>query len=387
MGGCLKVLGDGQIWDVRGISAAALDKTFEDLFSGRALGGMAFGFDQECPSGKKIFSRFKEKGKITGFSVTKALLSSNKEAVKKANGLIDKLAENGALGIEILVKGRGIKKNWPDNKRNCWKGLNKVIIGGGVSEGLTGKILISSIRKHLLKRGVSGIEVCQAKFPGKEAGFLGAIINFLFIEKPSQNRKAGIAAIKAGIGVDLGREDIGVGISMVHFRKGEILRRGGKHWFYNGSLKTPFRSYRRRFLDSREDYARAEKEKGIKIREAILSRIADLIFRAQKKMMAQGIDCSRHIGVAVPGEVSKDGYILNSTDYLPFFRKKDGFDFCGELKFLLEKKGLPGAEIKLVNDGIAAGIANIYFGVPKNTHGKFAFLGVGSGLGGCVGIM
>lgn len=385
MGRYLRILGDGQIWDVRGISTAAQSKTFEDLFSGRALGQMAFRYDQGCSPGKKIFSQFKEKGKITGFSVTKALLSNNKEAGEKAKAIIGSLAKNGALGIEVLVQGRGIKKNWTADKRDCWKGLNRVIIGGGVSEGLTGKILVNSIKKHLSERGFSKIGVYQAKFPGKEAGFLGAIINLF--EKISLGVKKSTPEIIAGIGVDLGREDIGVGLSELNPRRGEILKKKRKYWLFKDSLKTPYRSYLRRFLDSRNDYSQKEREKGVSIRIDILNVITDLILRAQAEAVKQGIVCSEYIGVAVPGGISKDGYIINSTDYLPFFRKKDGFNFSAELELLLKNKGLLEAKVELINDGIAAGIANIYFGFPKNNYGKFAFLGVGSGLGGCIGIM
>lgn len=49
------------------------------------------------------------------------------------------------------------------------------------------------------------------------------------------------------------------------------------------------------------------------------------------------------------------------------------------------KRGLSGYRIHIINDGIAAGIANAYFDFLKIKYGKFAFFGVGSGLGGCVG--
>jgi len=111
----LKILGDGQIWDLKGISPDARGKTFEDLFSGRALGQMAYDFNRHLPPQEKIPSRFKEKGKITGLSVTKALLSNNQNAKKTAKIILKDLAKNAALGITCLNIGKGTKKNWTAN--------------------------------------------------------------------------------------------------------------------------------------------------------------------------------------------------------------------------------------------------------------------------------
>ena len=54
----LKILGDGQIWNLRGISPEDRRKTFEDLFSGRALGQMAQVVTQQPPT-RGFFSPFK----------------------------------------------------------------------------------------------------------------------------------------------------------------------------------------------------------------------------------------------------------------------------------------------------------------------------------------
>lgn len=358
----LKILGNGQVWDLKGISVVNPQKTFEDLFSGRALAEMA--------QAKKVFCRFKEKGKVTGLSVTKALLSNNSAAKKQAKIAFATLARNGAQGIEVLTKGKGFKKNWSARERNYWKGIDIVVIGGGVSEGKTGRLLVSLIKKYLSQDGFSKIKVYQAKFPGKEAGVLGAVVNII--------NKKGLKA-NAGIGVDLGREDIGAGLL--------TLKQQNPFWLFNHSVKTPYKKYLQKFLDSRRDYTRAEHKSGRRIRSIILERIADLIIQAQKQAKKLGLACSNDIGVAVPGAPGPCGSILNSTDYLPFFRKKDGFNFSRSLAGLLRKKTLHNYQVYIINDGIAAGIANAYFSFSKRQRRKFAFLGVGSGLGGCAGIM
>ena len=197
----LKTLGDGQIWDLKGVSTHAPFETFEDLFSGRALGRMA-------REKRKVFSAFKEKGKITALSVTKALLSKNLKAKNTAKVLLEELAKNAVRGIEILSQGRGFKEDWTEKERNHWKNPDLVIIGGGVSKAETGRFLVSRIRKYLSQNGFSRLQIRQAKFPGKEAGFLGAVINI--IQKIcSAAKKRGLKVI-GGIGIDLGREEIGV---------------------------------------------------------------------------------------------------------------------------------------------------------------------------------
>jgi len=384
----LKILGDGQIWDVKGILSQASQKTFEDLFSGRALAQMA--------RQRKIFSAFKEKGKITGLSVTKALLSNNKQAKETAKVLLEDLAKNAVRGIAVLNTGRGFKKNWSNQERNYWRNLDFIIIGGGVSEGLTGRILVSLIKKYLSQEVLSDIKVSQAKFPGKEAGFLGAVINIIK-EICNQAKIKGMEVISA-IGLDLGREEIGVGLLAINANEMRILKQEKHYWLFKYAVKTPYRSYLKNFLDSRRDYTINERKLGERIRRAILEQIADLIIQAQNKTRKIGLACSENIGVAVPGSVSCDGYIIDSTDYLPFFRKQDGFNFAKSLEESLLKSGRGDYRIHIINDGIAAGIANIYFDLPrtcksvvrglsKAKRGKFAYLGVGSGLGGCVGVI
>jgi hypothetical protein len=374
----LQILGDGQIWDLKGISPLDAKLTFEDLFSGRALGEMA-------GKKKEVFRAFKVKNRITGLSVTKALRSNNQKAKKTARIVLEELAKNAASGIECLNKGKGFKNNWTARKKNYWQNLKFVIIGGGVSEGQTGKILVGLIKKYLSKSGLSNIGVYQGKFPGKEAGFLGAVINIIKVIR-QEAKKKGLESI-GGIGLDLGREEIGVGLVKINSGSGEIQKQRRNYWVFKSSTKTPERSYLKHFLDSRKGYTQSEKIKGARIRLLILELMAKLIIQAKNHAQKKGLSCSKNIGVAVPGSTTPEGYIKNSTDYLPFFRKQDGFNFAKNLKKVLAKRLLQDCRIYIINDGIAAGIANAYFDLSRVKKGKFAFFGVGSGLGGCAGQM
>jgi pyruvoyl-dependent arginine decarboxylase (PvlArgDC) len=344
---------------------------------------MANEFQRQYAKEKRIFSRFKEKGKITGLSVTRALLSNNPEAKKSAKILLENLAKNAALGIAALTQGKGYKENWSEQQKNYWRNLDFVFIGGGVSEGLTGKILVDSIKKYLPKKSLSDIKVYQAKFPGKEAGFLGAVINIVGAIRQEAKQKG--KKVIAAIGLDLGREEIGVGLLAINHKSGKIVRQRKNYWLFRQAVKTPDKSYLKVFLDSRRGYTRDQKVKGKQIRTEILRKMADLVIQAQNKAQKMGLRCAQNIAVAVPGSASPSGYILNSTDYLPFFKKQDGFNFARSLENSLAEKRLPGYRVHIVNDGIAAGIANAYFELSKIKSGKFAFLGAGSGLGGCVG--
>lgn len=380
-----KILGTGQIWDVKGILDSAKEKTFEDIFSGRALGEMARETLRN-PSNKKIFSKFKDKGKITGVSVTKALLSKNKRARGRALLLLSQLARNGTKGIEILTKGIGEKPGWPEEERNFWKDLDVIIIGGGVSENTTGDILVLLLKRYLSERGLGALKVYQARFPGKEAGFLGAVANIC--EPICKEAKKKKLKKVAAIGIDLGRDDIGVGLLKINSKKEDIVLNKREYCgVFHHSIKTPYSIQRKAFLDSRESYTKKDQKLGIRIRETILEKIANLVMLAKKKADDLGLETSRHIAVSIPG-CTLGKYIINSTDYLPFFRKKDGFNLAGSLEELLVGEDLKSYHVHIINDGIAAGIANVYFSSFKKAKGKkFAFFGVGSGLAGCVGII
>lgn len=378
----LEILGDGQVWDLRGISAGAPDKTFEDLFSGRALGEMARQLNQRLPQHKKVLSRFKEKGRITGLSVTRALLSRNKEAKKTAVSLLEQLAQNGASGITALTEGRGYKEKWLPRDKGCWKNLDSVIIGGGVSEGATGRLLVRLIKNYLWQDSRSDIRVYQARLAGKEAGFSGSVISILdrILREAKEKRLKAIGAI----GLDLGREEIGVGLVAIKpGTRNKILKSGKNYWLFRHSVKTACRKNLKIFLDSRRDYTLAERKAGVRCRGLILKQLTDLIMKALIQVRKLRLATSQNIAVAVPGSTTSDGYIINSTDYLPFFRKQDGFNFARALEGALYQRGLSSYRVHIVNDGIAAGVANIYFS--NLQRGKIAFLGVGSGLGGCVG--
>ncbi len=383
MGKDLKILGNGQIWNVRGISPTAPEKTFEDLFSGRALAEMARGGNGHGLKVRKVFSRFKENGRITGLSVSRALLSNNQQAKKTAMILFEDLAKNAARGIEALSRGKGFKPNWSAQERNYWRNLNVIIIGGGVFEGVSGKLLVGLVKKHLSKIDLLDSQVYQAKFPGKEAGFLGGLINIRSIIC-KEGKKKGLKKV-AAIGLDLGRDEIGVGLLAINPTSEEIaLRRKKQPWLFKYSVKTPYPRYLKAFLDSRRNYTKKERAIGERIRASILKKMVNLIILAQAKAQKLGLVSSQNIGVAIPGRIFRS-YIIDSTDYLPFFRKQDGFNFARTLRELLVKEGMKDCRIHIINDGIAAGIANVY-GV-KAKKGKFAFFGVGSGLGGCVGLI
>ncbi|MCX5688069.1 MAG: hypothetical protein NTV71_05500, partial [Candidatus Omnitrophica bacterium] len=246
-------------------------------------------------------------------------------AAGKALFLLGQLAKNAAKGIEVLTKGKGCKPNWPNKERDYWKGLNIVIIGGGVSEDTTGKILVELIKIYLSNSGLRDIKVYQAKFPGKEAGFLGAVTNIRgLVCKEAKKKELRKIAV---IGIDLGRDDIGVGLMAVNLREENIiLRRGTYLGLFQHSVKTPYHFQRKGFLDSRKSYSKKEYAMGKNIRSLILEEIANLIILTQTKAINASLQVSQHIAVSIPGATS-NGYIINSTDYLPFFRKKDGFNF------------------------------------------------------------
>ncbi len=369
---------------MKGILPSAPQNSFEDLFSGRALAQMAKVLSRQSPLARRVFSKFKQKGKVTGFSVTRALLSNNKKAKEMAMILLRNLAENGAAGIEALTKGKGFKPNWSSQERNYWRNLDIVIIGGGVSEGKTGKVLVNLIKRYLSKAGLTNLKVYQAKFPGKEAGFIGGMINILELIC-NEAKKKGLRKI-AVIGLDLGREEIGTGLLAINSNSGGISIRQKTHpWLFKHSVKTACSHELKPFLDSRQDYTKKEKARGEYIRALILKQMVDLIILTQAKAGKLGLECSRNIAAAVPGCTS-GGWIIDSTDYLPFFRKQDGFHFSQALEELLVNRGMNDCRTHIINDGIAAGIANAYFNPFKLRGAKFAFFGVGSGLGGCVGV-
>lgn len=371
----IEVLGDGQIWDLCGIDKDNPEKTFEDLFSGRALEGFLNGIDKNS---KRLFYNYLEGNKLRGMAVTKALLSKNQLKIKTAKIILEKLAKNGAKGIIAFDKGLGFK-NWTKKEREYWTNIDSVIIGGGVSKDYTGKMLIYLIKNELKRNKHRKINIYQARFSGKESGFLGAAVNVL--NEAFKNNNCGIKAI---IGLDFGRDKIGCSFILADSKAKKVLEKNDRLWDDIIIDKTPRALECKLFLDSKNNFSKKEIILGKKIRSEILEKIVELIKINIQIINARKIPCCKYIGISMPGQIDKNGDIIGSTDYLPFLCKKDNFHFKKEIEKNLVKCGIKGFKVSVINDGIAAALANIYFD-KRIKNGKVAFLGVGSGLGGFVG--
>lgn len=382
----IKILGNGQIWDIKGVDPDNPEKIFEDLFSGRALGEMAREYEKKGTG--RIFRAKKQKFclspfLITGHSVSRALVSKDKLAQQHAKQVLSDFSLNGARGIEHLTKGTAIKTKWSRRERDHWRNLSGVIIGGGVSEDATGRLIVKEIKKCLKSRHLGRINIYQAKFPGKESGFLGAVAYCLPYALKKSHREKNLALI----GLDIGRADIGVGVSVFNAKTGKMILYKGNPWKFTQSKNTPYSSQLHIFKDSYKRYSKAEIALGKRIRNDLIDAIVQLIINAIKKIEKHKICCSKFVGIGLPGETDNAGYMIGSTHYLPFLEKQHGFHFAGAVKKRLEKLGAKGYNIQILNDGIAAGLANLRFGIglDKLKRGKYAFLGPGSGLGGFVG--
>lgn len=368
----IAVLGDGQVWDLRGIDSKNPRKNFEDLFSGRALG-------EKAQAKKELFEKYKERAKsrITGISVRDALINKkDRRAREAAEGLLKDMGRAAARGIEVLNNAQGFNPGWSRKELGYWKDLNAVIIGGGVSKGKTGAVLVKAIKDYLKANNLRQIQIIKAKFPGKEAGFLGAVAKIIDLvsQEANKNRLSRVGII----GLDLGRAGIGVGILAINPKTGKIITSNHRPWIFRYAMRTQGQN-------KVKDYLK-QKELGLNLRDKIMEQFVRLILMAKEKLENIGLPYTKHITAALPGEATEDGYLSGSTHYLPFFRKQDGFHFSKNLESGLGQQGYSGFSIHIINDGIAAGLANLRFGIGLENlrQGKYAFLGPGSGLGGCL---
>ncbi|NQT07379.1 MAG: UTP--glucose-1-phosphate uridylyltransferase, partial [Candidatus Omnitrophica bacterium] len=382
----VEVVADVQVWNLEGVVGPEVARElysrdsviFEDIFSGRGLAQIA-----EVRN-KELFMRFMEEGEteITGMAVTRALLSQDEEAREAAREILeDEFGLYLGKGIETLLKGTGTKDGWTKEQLiETWQGTKCFIIGAGVSMGETGEAVIRGAKRYLQSVGLADIELIQAKFPGKEAGFVGTAAHslpYILEEEPAQ-AELGVIAI------DFGRTKTGVGLLKVDPQRGTLLEASDERIeLYSDEIDTPSATDRETFQDPDREYNEEEQREGLQVREGIVDTIARQIIEGIEKARQEGLDVSKHLGVSSPGEVDDEGYLVGSTDYLPFFQKKDGFCFKKAIEARLEDLGYEGYEVHVVNDGTAAGLGNIRFGLDfaQLPEGKYAYLGPGSGLG------
>lgn len=232
-------------------------------------------------------------------------------------------------------------------KHRTWKGVQRVIVGGGFKQSAVGKRAVKRATKLLWEQGVA-IELRTLHHHSDDGGLIG----WAHLAPPELLKE-----YDGFLAVDIGGTNVRAG----------IVRARPDDQFEFPAMK----------VVGREKWGHKD-DKDTKRREHMIKGIAemleDLIVKANKK----GLDLAPFVGVSCPGTVRKDGTISRGAQNLPGNWMHPKFNFAVELsKRLPWMEGKP-MQVWLHNDAVVQGLSEIPY---VNDVKRWAVLTVGTGLG------
>lgn len=230
-------------------------------------------------------------------------------------------------------------------KHKTWKGVERIIIGGGFHQSEVGGMAIARAGK-ILKAEKVPVELRTLHHHADEGGLIG----WVHLAPPAL-----LQSYDAILAVDIGGTNVRCGIVQTHLHKAPDM-----------SLAEVVR---------REKWAHADDEpKRDELVEGIATILEDLIAYAEKKE----IRLAPYIGVACPGLIVEDGSLAGGTQNLPGNWESTRFHLPRDLCERLPHIGDGRTQVCLHNDAVVQGLSEMPF---TNDVDRWAILTVGTGLG------
>jgi hypothetical protein len=289
---------------------------------------------------RKLFTSMAGKDPM-GKKTTRELSKGELDAMLEKDGIaaqaIAAASEDYALQLAHVVQ-RFLK-------HKTWKGVERIIIGGGFHQSEVGGMAIARAGK-ILKAEKVPVELRTLHHHADEGGLIG----WVHLAPPAL-----LQSYDAILAVDIGGTNVRCGIVQTHLHKAPDM-----------SLAEVVR---------REKWAHADDEpKRDELVEGIVNILEDLIAYAEKKE----IRLAPYIGVACPGLIVEDGSLAGGTQNLPGNWESTRFHLPRDLCERLPHIGDGRTQVCLHNDAVVQGLSEMPF---TNDVERWAILTVGTGLG------
>jgi hypothetical protein len=289
---------------------------------------------------RKLFTSMAGKDPM-GKKTTRELSKGELDAMLEKDGIaaqtIAAASEDYALQLAHVVQ-RFLK-------HKTWKGVERIIIGGGFHQSEVGGMAIARAGK-ILKAEKVPVELRTLHHHADEGGLIG----WVHLAPPAL-----LQSYDAILAVDIGGTNVRCGIVQTHLHKAPDM-----------SLAEVVR---------REKWAHADDEpKRDELVEGIATILEDLIAYAEKKE----IRLAPYIGVACPGLIVEDGSLAGGTQNLPGNWESTRFHLPRDLCERLPHIGDGRTQVCLHNDAVVQGLSEMPF---TNDVERWAILTVGTGLG------
>ena len=223
-------------------------------------------------------------------------------------------------------------------KEESWKGVKRVIVGGGFQQSEVGQ---GAIRRAaaLLKAAKVPVELRTLRHHADEGGLVGWV---------HLAPTALLQSYDAILAVDIGGTNVRCGIVLTHLHKTPDM--------------------------SRAEVVKRDKWGHAALIEGVAGMLEKLLERAEK----MGIRVAPFIGVACPGLICEDGSIAGGAQNLPGNWESTRFRLSHDLYERLPLISGGRTQICLHNDAVVQGLSELPF---TQDVKRWAVLTVGTGLG------
>lgn len=276
-----------------------------------------------------------------GAKSTRALSKHELDALLEMNGpaarAIQAASEDYALQLADVVR-RFLK-------HRTWRGVERIIIGGGFHQSEVGGRAIERA-SALLKAGKVPVQLRTLHHHSDDGGLIG----WVHLAPPAL-----LQSYDAILAVDIGGTNVRCGIVQTHLHRAadmsqaEVVRR--KKWAHA------------------DDEPRRDE-----LLQGIAAMLEKLIDHAEKKR----IRLAPYIGVACPGLIVEDGSLAGGTQNLPGNWESTRFHLPRDLCERLPVIGGGRTQVCLHNDAVVQGLSELPF---TQDVQRWAVLTVGTGLG------
>ncbi|HTK02306.1 MAG TPA: ROK family protein [Bordetella sp.] len=251
-------------------------------------------------------------------------------------------AIQGALEDYAEQLGRVIRRFL---NQESWKGVQRVIIGGGLKQSDIGALAIEAVAKRLFQDDVH-IQLRLLHHHADEGGLIG----WLHLMPPDLAQR-----YRAMLAVDIGGTNIRCGIVRVpknrNPRKAKVVI--AEKWSH-----------------ARDDDATRK--------EHVVQGIADMLKKQIAYAKKKGIKLAPWVGVACPGRIRQDGSISRGTQNLPGDWAHPDFHLPRALCKRLPRIDGQQTQVMLHNDAVVQGLSELPY---LDDIRRWAVLTVGTGVG------
>lgn len=230
-------------------------------------------------------------------------------------------------------------------KHPTWRGVQRVIIGGGFHQSAVGGMAIARAAE-LLGEQKRPIPLQTLHHHADEGGLIGWA---------HLAPRALLQSFDAILAVDLGGTNVRCGIVLTHLHRAGDLSKAE--------------------VVRRERWAHADDAPG---REGLLQGIADMLADLAAHAQRAGIRLAPFVGVACPGLVSAQGRLLGGTQNLPGTWEGKRFHLAQDLCRRLPHLGGGRTQVAVHNDAVVQGLSQLPLAQDVQ---RWAILTVGTGLG------